>query len=238
MSEGDGPETRPHRPARPRHRRRRLRRAARRARRGGRGGDRAAAGARRRADPLARATSARSSRGSDLIVELMGGTDPAREYVLDALRAGRPVVTANKQLLAQHGDELFDVAREAGVQLRFEAAVAGGDPDRPHDPGELRRHPRSRRSSGSSTGPPTSSSARWRRAAPPTSEVLGRGAGARLRRGRPDRRRQRRRRGGEDGDPRAARLPHPGRRSPRSPTRGSRRSSPTTSPTPRSSASR
>lgn len=63
--------------------------------------------------------------GSDLIVELIGGTEPARRYVLDALRAGRPVVTANKQLLAQHGDELFGVAREAGVQLRFEAAVAG-----------------------------------------------------------------------------------------------------------------
>lgn len=61
---------------------------------------------------------------SDLIVELMGGTDPARGFVLDAMRAGRPVVTANKQLLAQHGDELFGVAREAGVQLRFEAAVA------------------------------------------------------------------------------------------------------------------
>ncbi|HEX3325162.1 MAG TPA: homoserine dehydrogenase [Solirubrobacterales bacterium] len=62
---------------------------------------------------------------SDLIVELIGGTDPARDHVLDALRAKRPVVTANKQLLAQHGEELFDVAREAGVQLRFEAAVAG-----------------------------------------------------------------------------------------------------------------
>jgi homoserine dehydrogenase len=61
---------------------------------------------------------------SDLIVELMGGTDPARQFVLDAMRAGRPVVTANKQLLAKHGDELFGVAREAGVQLRFEAAVA------------------------------------------------------------------------------------------------------------------
>jgi len=63
--------------------------------------------------------------GSDLIVELIGGTEPARDYVLAALRAKRPVVTANKQLLAQHGEELFDVAREAGVQLRFEAAVAG-----------------------------------------------------------------------------------------------------------------
>src|SRR5829696_3224283 len=62
---------------------------------------------------------------SDLVVELIGGTDPAREHVLAALRAGRPVVTANKQLLAQHGDELFEVAREAGVQIRFEAAVAG-----------------------------------------------------------------------------------------------------------------
>jgi homoserine dehydrogenase len=62
---------------------------------------------------------------SDLIVELIGGTDPAHGYVLEALRAGVPVVTANKQLLARHGDELFEAAREAGVQLRFEAAVAG-----------------------------------------------------------------------------------------------------------------
>jgi homoserine dehydrogenase len=62
---------------------------------------------------------------SEVIVELIGGTDPAREYVIDALRAKRPVVTANKQLLARHGEELFDVARETGVQLRFEAAVAG-----------------------------------------------------------------------------------------------------------------
>jgi homoserine dehydrogenase len=62
---------------------------------------------------------------SDLVVELLGGTDPARDHVLDALRAGRPVVTANKQLLAQHGEELFGAARDAGVQVRFEAAVAG-----------------------------------------------------------------------------------------------------------------
>jgi homoserine dehydrogenase len=62
---------------------------------------------------------------SDLVVELIGGLEPAREYVLRALRAGRPVVTANKQLLSQHGDELFSAAREAGVDLRFEAAVGG-----------------------------------------------------------------------------------------------------------------
>jgi homoserine dehydrogenase len=63
--------------------------------------------------------------GSDVVVELMGGTDPARGHVLEALRSGKPVVTANKQLLAQHGDELFEAALQAGVQLRFEAAVAG-----------------------------------------------------------------------------------------------------------------
>jgi homoserine dehydrogenase len=63
--------------------------------------------------------------GSDIVVELIGGTDPARGYVLRALQAGKHVVTANKQLIAQHGDELFEVARQAGVQLRFEAAVAG-----------------------------------------------------------------------------------------------------------------
>jgi len=63
--------------------------------------------------------------GSDLIVELMGGIDPAREHVLAAMAAGRHVVTANKQLLSQHGEELWEYAREHGVQLRFEAAVAG-----------------------------------------------------------------------------------------------------------------
>jgi homoserine dehydrogenase len=62
---------------------------------------------------------------SELIVELLGGIEPARDYVLRAMRAGRHVVTANKQLLSQHGEELFAVAAENGVQLRFEAAVAG-----------------------------------------------------------------------------------------------------------------
>jgi homoserine dehydrogenase len=63
--------------------------------------------------------------GCDLVVELIGGLDPARDYVLRAMRAGRHVVTANKQLLSHHGEELWGVAREHGVQLRFEAAVAG-----------------------------------------------------------------------------------------------------------------
>jgi homoserine dehydrogenase len=64
-------------------------------------------------------------RDSDLVVELIGGTEPAREYVLRAMSAGRHVVTANKQLLSQFGEELFVAARENRVQLRFEAAVAG-----------------------------------------------------------------------------------------------------------------
>src|ERR1700694_5888402 len=63
---------------------------------------------------------------ADLLVELIGGIEPAREYLLRAMRAGKDVVTANKQLLSQHGEELFQTAREHDVRLRFEAAVAGG----------------------------------------------------------------------------------------------------------------
>jgi homoserine dehydrogenase len=63
--------------------------------------------------------------GADLIVELLGGVEPAREYALRAMRAGRHVVSANKLLLSQYGEELWACARENGVQLRFEGAVAG-----------------------------------------------------------------------------------------------------------------
>ena len=63
--------------------------------------------------------------GSDLVVELIGGVEPAREYVLGAMRAGRHVVTANKALLSEHGEEIYETAHDAGVQLRFEAAVGG-----------------------------------------------------------------------------------------------------------------
>jgi len=66
--------------------------------------------------------------GSDLLVELMGGIEPAREYLLTAMRSGKDVVSANKALLSQHGEELFETARERGVRLRFEAAVAGAVP--------------------------------------------------------------------------------------------------------------
>ncbi len=65
---------------------------------------------------------------SEIIVELIGGTDPALEYVTRALEEGRHVVTANKQLLAHHGPELVAAARKGGAQLRFEAAVAGAIP--------------------------------------------------------------------------------------------------------------
>lgn len=64
----------------------------------------------------------------ELVVELMGGVDPARALVLAALEAGKPVVTANKALLAAHGDELATAADRAGVDLLFEAAVGGGIP--------------------------------------------------------------------------------------------------------------
>jgi homoserine dehydrogenase len=62
---------------------------------------------------------------SDLIVELIGGIDPARDYVTRAMQAGKHVVSANKLLLASYGEELWSTAREHNVQLRFEGAVAG-----------------------------------------------------------------------------------------------------------------
>jgi homoserine dehydrogenase len=62
---------------------------------------------------------------SDLIVEVIGGVDQALDYVRRSLEAGRDVVTANKQLLSRHGDELWALARERGLSLGFEAAVAG-----------------------------------------------------------------------------------------------------------------
>jgi homoserine dehydrogenase len=64
----------------------------------------------------------------DIVVELIGGVDRARELVLAALAAGKHVVTANKALLAVHGTEIFEAARARGVIVAFEAAVAGGIP--------------------------------------------------------------------------------------------------------------
>jgi homoserine dehydrogenase len=64
----------------------------------------------------------------ELVVEVIGGIEPARTLILDALKAGKPVVTANKELIANVGQELFEAAASAGVDLLFEAAVGGGIP--------------------------------------------------------------------------------------------------------------
>jgi homoserine dehydrogenase len=66
--------------------------------------------------------------GIDMVVEVMGGIDPAREYVLQALRGGKSVVTANKDLLANYGEELFAAVAQYGGALYFEGSVAGGIP--------------------------------------------------------------------------------------------------------------
>jgi homoserine dehydrogenase len=63
-----------------------------------------------------------------LVAEVMGGVEPAGDYVLDLLRAGKPVVSANKQLLARRSADLFAAASEGGVQLRFEASVCAAIP--------------------------------------------------------------------------------------------------------------
>jgi len=64
----------------------------------------------------------------DIVVELIGGYEPARELVLQAINNGKHVVTANKALIAMHGNEIFAAAHEKGVMVAFEAAVAGGIP--------------------------------------------------------------------------------------------------------------
>lgn len=63
-----------------------------------------------------------------LVVELIGGIEPARSLILAAMKSGKSVVTANKALLAQHGEEIFGAAASQGVDLGFEAAVGGGIP--------------------------------------------------------------------------------------------------------------
>ena len=64
----------------------------------------------------------------DLVIEVMGGLNPARSLVKGALKAGQPVVTANKALIAAYGEELLNLSASRGVPLLFEAAVAGGIP--------------------------------------------------------------------------------------------------------------
>lgn len=64
----------------------------------------------------------------DIVVETMGGYEPAKSFVLEAIKNGKHVVTANKALLAEHGNEIFKAAQDMGVTVAFEAAVAGGIP--------------------------------------------------------------------------------------------------------------
>src|SRR5215831_17848845 len=67
-------------------------------------------------------------RDVDIVVELIGGIEPARTFILRAIANGKHVVTANKALLARHGNEIFAAAHEKGVMVAFEGAVAGGVP--------------------------------------------------------------------------------------------------------------
>lgn len=64
----------------------------------------------------------------DIVIEVIGGTDVAKDVIMHAIRHKKHVVTANKALLAKHGNEIFALAEEYGVQVRYEAAVAGGIP--------------------------------------------------------------------------------------------------------------
>jgi homoserine dehydrogenase len=66
--------------------------------------------------------------GADIVIELMGGIDPARAYVLQAINSGADVVTANKALLATYGSEIFEAADQVGAQVYYEAAAAGAIP--------------------------------------------------------------------------------------------------------------
>ena len=71
---------------------------------------------------------------ADIVIELIGGLDPAGQTVRRALEAGKSVVTANKQLIARHGSDLLQLARSHGCQLEFGASVAGGVPVLPAFP--------------------------------------------------------------------------------------------------------
>src|SRR5207247_9109179 len=64
----------------------------------------------------------------DLIVEVMGGEDPAHDYIVRALSSGKHVVTANKEVMAKHGPEILAIAADRGAHISFEASVGGGIP--------------------------------------------------------------------------------------------------------------
>ena len=144
--------------------------------------------------------------GTHVVVELMGGEEPARGHIENALRSGRHVVTANKEVMAKHGPALLAVAAERGVRLLYEAAVGGGipiispalaRPARQRDRGGDRDHQRHHQLHAHGDG---AARCRVRRRA-------RRGTAHGLRRGRSGRRRGRWRRGLQARHPLRARLP-------------------------------
>ena len=164
------------------------------------------------------------ARTSTWSIEVIGGIEPARSLILAALENGASVVTANKALLAEDGPTLYEAAEKAGRDLYYEAAVAGAIPIlRPLR--ESLAGDRVTRVLGIVNG--TTNFILDKMDTPGSGLRRGArgGAGARLRRGRPDRRRRGVRRRGQGRDPGLARLPLPGdrrRRAPRGHLRGDR----------------
>ncbi len=142
------------------------------------------------------------------MVEVIGGIEPARTLLLEAMAHGASVVTANKALLAEDGPTLYEAADEHGVDLYFEAAVAGAIPlVRPVR--ESMAGDRIDRVLGIVNGTTNYVLDQMDTTGAGFEESVAAGAGARVRRGRPDGRRRGLRRRREGRDPRLARVPHP-----------------------------
>jgi homoserine dehydrogenase len=142
-----------------------------------------------------------------IIVELMGGYEPARSLVLRALANGKHVVTANKALIAKHGNEIFAAARVAGMMVGFEAAVAGGIPIIKAIREGLAGN-RLEWVAGIINGTANFILTEMRDKSRDFQDA-GRSASARIRRGRPDLRYRRHRRRPQADDPRFHRVRHP-----------------------------
>ena len=157
----------------------------------------------------------------DVVVEVIGGIEPARSLILAALEHGASVVSANKALLAEDGSTLFEAAEKAGRDLFYEAAVAGAIPIlRPLR--ESLAGDQVTRVLGIVNGTTNFILDRMDTSGAGLRRGARGGAGARVRRGRPDRRRRGLRRRRQGRDPGQPRLPHPGHRRRRAP-RGHRR---------------
>ncbi len=147
--------------------------------------------------------------GIDVVIELIGGIEPARSLILRAMAAGASVVTANKALLAEDGVTLFAAAEAAEVDLYFEAAVAGAIPIiRPLRESLVGDEITS--VIGIVNGTTNYILDKMESQGAGFGDVLGRGAGARLRRGRPDRRRGGLRLRGQGGHLVESGVPQPG----------------------------